>query len=85
MESRRMSEVAKVVVLNYYKKYAQIYTFLDDRQILIVRSWMREIIARNINLGYNIVVTRMKNNLKTIILGDWLMHNEERSCRDYLD
>lgn len=38
VEARRMSEVAKVAVLNHYKQYAQIYTFPDGRQIPTVRS-----------------------------------------------
>jgi len=84
VESRRTSEVAKVAVLNHYKKYAQIYTFPDGRQIPTVRSWMRETIARNMDLGYNIAVARMKSSLEAARPGGWPMHDGGRPCRGYL-
>lgn len=84
VESRRMSEVAKVAVLNHYKKYAQIYTFPDGRQIPTVRSWMRETIARNMDLGYKTAVAEMKRTLEAAIPGGWPMHNGGRPCRGYL-
>ncbi len=79
-----MSEVAKVAVLNHYKKYAQIYTFPDGQQIPTVRSWMRETIARNMDLSYKTAVSEMKRTLEAVIPGGWPMHNGGRPCRGYL-
>lgn len=82
--SHRMNEVAKVAVLDHYKKYAQIYTFPDGRQIPTVRFWMRETVARNMDLGRKTAVGEMKRTLEAAIPGGWPIHNGGRPCRGYL-
>jgi len=84
VEARRMSEAAKAAALNHYKKYAQIYTFPDVRQIPTVRSWMRESIARTMDLGYKTAVAEMKRTIEAAIPGGWPMHNGGNPCRGYL-
>lgn len=79
-----MTEVAEAAVLCHYKKYAQVYTYPDGRQIPTVRSWMLDTIARCMNLGYRRTVTEMESTVEAAKPDSWPMHVGGEPCTGYL-